>query len=436
MKTSNIKRITVPLYLRILLGMVLGIAAGAIAASIGGESFIQFWVKPWGRIFIKMLQLIAVPLVFVSLVKGVTGLEDIGRFSKIGLKALLIYLVTTISAIAIGLFLVLIIRPGSYVDLAKANEMKQSYRSIVEEKKSVAQSTQELGPLSFLDDIIPDNLVNAASDNSKMLQVIFFAVFFGVAAISIPKEKTKPVLKVFDSLYDIILTMVDYIIRFAPYGVFALMAATVVDYSGSWSIFGALAMYAGTVVLGLLILIFLFYPLLVHLFTKIPTPYFIKSMYPVQLLAFTTSSSAATLPLNMETAEKELGISKEITSFVLPVGTTINMDGTSCYQAIAVVFIAQVMGIHLGWAQMLSIILLTTISSIGTPAIPGGSYVILTMVLSSVGIPAEGLALILGVDRPLDMLRTSVNVTGDATVAAIIDKKNTIKERISVKKAI
>ena len=216
--------------------------------------------------------------------------------------------------------------------------------------------------------------------------------------------------------------MVDYIIRFAPYGVFALMAAMVVENAGSLSIFAALAIYAATVALGLLMLIFIFYPSLVYLFTKISVKKFINAMYPVQLLAFTTSSSAATLPLNMETAEKELGISKEITSFILPVGTTINMDGTSCYQAIAVVFIAQAMGIHLGWVEMISIVLLTTISSIGTPAIPGGSYVILTMVLSSVGIPAEGLALILGVDRPLDMLRTSVNVTGDATVAAIIDK--------------
>lgn len=420
----SIRKISIPLYLRILLGMFLGILAGILAIYWGGESFILFWVKPWGRIFIKLLQLVAVPLVFVSLVKGVTGLEDISRFSKIGIKAIIIYLLTTISAITIGLFLVLTIRPGSFVDSTKVHEMQKSYHQVVEEKKSVAQSTREQGPLSFMEDIIPDNIVNAASNNGKMLQVIFFAIFFGVAAISLPKEKTKTVLKLFDSLYDIILAMVDYIIRFAPYGVFALMAAMVVDNAGSLSIFGALAMYTITVMLGLLMLIFLFYPFLVHLFTSIPVKKFIRNMYPVQLLAFTTSSSAATLPLNIETAERNLGISKEITSFVLPVGTTINMDGTSCYQSIAVVFIAQVMGIHLGLMDILSIVLLTTISSIGTPAIPGGSYVILTMVLSSVGIPAEGLALILGVDRPLDMLRTSVNVTGDATVAGIIDRKN------------
>ena len=405
--------------------MIAGIATGMLFISFGQGEVVQLWIKPWGNIFIRMLQLIAVPLVLVSLIKGVTGIEDIRRFSQIGLKALLIYMSTTVCAILVGLALVLSVKPGNFVDAAVACQMKESYQHVVNEKMSAAESTSEQGPLSFLNDIVPDNLFAASSNNSKMLQVIFFAIFFGIAAISLPKEKTKAVLKVVDSLYDIILKMVDYIIRFAPYGVFALMAALVADNSSNLSIFAALGMYTLTVIAGLLLLIFVFYPSLVHLFTRIQTKHFIRSMYPVQLLAFTTSSSAATLPLNMETTERDLGISKEITSFVLPVGTTINMDGTSCYQAIAVVFIAQVMHIHLGWSELIAIVLLTTISSIGTPAIPGGSYVILTMVLSSVGIPADGLALILGVDRPLDMLRTSVNVTGDATVASIIDKPRT-----------
>lgn len=405
--------------------MIAGIATGMLFISFGQGEVVQLWIKPWGNIFIRMLQLIAVPLVLVSLIKGVTGIEDIRRFSQIGLKALLIYITTTVCAILVGLALVLSVKPGNFVDAAVASQIKESYHNVVNEKMSAAESTSEQGPLSFLNDIVPDNLFAASSNNSKMLQVIFFAIFFGIAAISLPKEKTKAVLKVVDSLYDIILKMVDYIIRFAPYGVFALMAALVADNSSNLSIFAALGMYTLTVIAGLLLLIFVFYPLLIHLFTRIQTKHFIRSMYPVQLLAFTTSSSAATLPLNMETTERDLGISKEITSFVLPVGTTINMDGTSCYQAIAVVFIAQVMHIHLGWSELIAIVLLTTISSIGTPAIPGGSYVILTMVLSSVGIPADGLALILGVDRPLDMLRTSVNVTGDATVASIIDKPRT-----------
>lgn len=416
---------SIPLYIKILVGMIAGIATGMLFISFGQGEVVQLWIKPWGNIFIRMLQLIAVPLVLVSLIKGVTGIEDIRRFSQIGLKALLIYMSTTVCAILVGLALVLSVKPGNFVDAAVASQMKESYQHVVNEKMSAAESTSEQGPLSFLNDIVPDNLFAASSNNSKMLQVIFFAIFFGIAAISLPKEKTKAVLKVVDSLYDIILKMVDYIIRFAPYGVFALMAALVADNSSNLSIFAALGMYTLTVIVGLLLLIFVFYPLLVHLFTRIQIKHFIRSMYPVQLLAFTTSSSAATLPLNMETTERDLGISKEITSFVLPVGTTINMDGTSCYQAIAVVFIAQVMHIHLGWSELIAIVLLTTISSIGTPAIPGGSYVILTMVLSSVGIPADGLALILGVDRPLDMLRTSVNVTGDATVASIIDKPRT-----------
>ena len=405
--------------------MIAGIATGMLFISFGQGEVVQLWIKPWGNIFIRMLQLIAVPLVLVSLIKGVTGIEDIRRFSQIGLKALLIYMSTTVCAILVGLALVLSVKPGNFVDAAVASQMKESYQHVVNEKMSAAESTSEQGPLSFLNDIVPDNLFAASSNNSKMLQVIFFAIFFGIAAISLPKEKTKAVLKVVDSHYDIILKMVDYIIRFAPYGVFALMAALVADNSSNLSIFAALGMYTLTVIAGLLLLIFVFYPLLVHLFTRIQTKHFIRSMYPVQLLAFTTSSSAATLPLNMETTERDLGISKEITSFVLPVGTTINMDGTSCYQAIAVVFIAQVMHIHLGWSELIAIVLLTTISSIGTPAIPGGSYVILTMVLSSVGIPADGLAWILGVGSPLDMLRTSVNVTGDATVASIIDKPRT-----------
>lgn len=416
---------SIPLYIKILVGMIAGIATGMLFISFGQGEVVQLWIKPWGNIFIRMLQLIAVPLVLVSLIKGVTGIEDIRRFSQIGLKALLIYMSTTVCAILVGLTLVLSVKPGNFVDAAVASQIKESYQHVVNEKMSAAESTSEQGPLSFLNDIVPDNLFAASSNNSKMLQVIFFAIFFGIAAISLPKEKTKAVLKVIDSLYDIILKMVDYIIRFAPYGVFALMAALVADNSSNLSIFAALGMYTFTVIAGLLLLIFVFYPLLVHLFTRIQIKHFIRSMYPVQLLAFTTSSSAATLPLNMETTERDLGISKEITSFVLPVGTTINMDGTSCYQAIAVVFIAQVMHIHLGWSELIAIVLLTTISSIGTPAIPGGSYVILTMVLSSVGIPADGLALILGVDRPLDMLRTSVNVTGDATVASIIDKPRT-----------
>jgi len=416
------KLLTLPLYLQILLGMLLGILIGIVALQINGVQFIQHWIRPWGQLFIRLLQLIAVPLVFISLVKGVTGLKDIAKFSRLGGKTVGIYIATTAIAVTLGLGLGLTVKPGNLVDKSQIAHIQEDYEVIVAEKKLAAAQAQGDGPLAFLNDIVPNNITNALSDNSKMLQVIFFAIFFGIAALTIDQEKVKPVIRLFDGLNDIILKMVDYIIRFAPLGVTALMAGLVTDFGGDISIFGALAVYAVTVVGGLLILIFVFYPLLIHFFSKFPAKKFIKAMYPVQLFAFSTSSSAVTLPLTMETVEKELHVSRETSSFVLPVGTTINMDGTSCYQAIAILFIAQVLGIELGLQQLLTVLLMTILSSIGTPAIPGGSYVILTMVLTSVGIPAEGLALILGIDRPLDMLRTAVNVTGDATVAVIVDK--------------
>lgn len=423
MKKKRNSKFSMPLYLQILAGMAAGVVVGLVALRLGGGELVNDWLRPWGRVFIRLLQLIAVPLVFVSLVKGVTGLQDISRLSRLGGRTIVIYLCTTLVAVGIGLGLGLAVQPGSFFSREKAAAMHESYRAVVAEKQAVAEQVKDEGPLKFLDDLIPDNFLRAASDNGRMLQVIFFALLFGVAMLGIGRERAAGLTGLFDSLYDVILRMVDYILLFAPYGVAALMAGLVVDFAGDVSMFSALAVYAGTVVTGMAVLMFAFYPLLVRVFSRVGVRHFIRSMRPVQLLAFSTSSSAATLPVTMETVEKDLGISNEVASFVLPVGTTINMDGTSCYQAIAVLFIAQVTGVELSLAQMLTIILMTVISSIGTPAIPGGSYVILTMVLSSVGIPAEGLALILGIDRPLDMLRTSVNVTGDATVAAIVERQ-------------
>lgn len=418
------KLLALPLYLKILIGMIVGIVIGVVALQFdGGTLFIRNWVRPWGQLFIRLLQLIAIPLVFVSLVKGVTGLKDIATFSRLGIRTILIYIGTTAVAVIIGISLGLIVKPGNLVDRSQLAHIQEEYEVIAAEKKQEAELTQNEGPLNFLNDIVPNNIAQAMTDNSRMLQIIFFAIFFGVAALTVDKEKVKPVFKLFDGLNDIILRMVDYIIRLAPLGVAALMAGLVTDFGGDVSVFSALAVYALTVVFGLFILILFFYPALIHFFSKFPVKRFMKAMYPVQLFAFTTSSSAVTLPLTMETVERDLKVSRETSSFVLPVGTTINMDGTSCYQAIAILFIAQVLGVDLGLQQILIILLMTILSSIGTPAIPGGSYVILTMVLTSVGIPAEGLALILGIDRPLDMLRTSVNVTGDAAVAVIVDQK-------------
>ena len=417
-------KFAVPLYAKILIGMLAGVLIGIAALTFQQTGFVNNWVRPWGQVFIRLLQLIAVPLVFVSLVKGVIGLSDIGKFSRIGIRTIILYLLTTAFAVTVGMSLGLVVRPGQFVDRQTVVSMQENYKSVVEQKKAEADTMKNSGPLSFLEEVVPDNFVAATSDNRKMLQVIFFAVLFGIAALCIERAKIAPVEQLFDSLYHILLKVIDFVIMFAPYGVTALMAGLVIDFSGNLSMFGALAVYAITVVGGLLFLISVFYPTLIYLFTKMKPNFFIKTMYPVQLFAFTTSSSAATLPLNLETTENKLGVSNEVTSFVLPVGATVNMDGTSCYQAIAVLFIAQVIGIDLTLMQLFTILLMTIISSIGTPSIPGGSYVILTMVLASVGIPPEGLALILGIDRPLDMLRTAVNVTGDATVAVIVDTQN------------
>lgn len=418
------KKKRIPLYLQIVIGMIVGVVIGFAANAVDGATFIKHWIQPFGQLFIRLLQLIAVPLVFISLIKGVTGLKDVSKFSRLGVKTIGIYICTTVIAVLLGLSMGLIVKPGNLVERAEVAHLAESYTNTVHEKQIEAEVMQHRGPLNFLNDVVPNNFFQAAGDNSRMLQVIFFALFFAVATLALPRDKVEPVIKLFDSLNDIILRMVDYIIAIAPIGVAALMAGLIADFNGNTSIFSALGVYALTVVAALLILLLGFYPLLVHLFTRIKATHFIRSMYPVQLFGFTTSSSAATLPVTLETVEEQLKVSKEVSSFVLPIGVTINMDGTSCYQTISILFIAQVLGIELSFVQLITIVGMTILSSIGTPGIPGGSYVILTMVLTSVGIPAEGLALILGIDRPLDMLRTSVNVTGDATVAAIVDKNS------------
>jgi len=414
-------KVKIPVYLQILIGMCTGIMVGFIALSLNGQQFIIDWVKPFGQIFVRLLQLVAVPLVFVSLVKGVIGLTDISKFSKLGLKTVLVYIYTTIVAILVGVILVTTIKPGRFFDAGQTIVIEEKFSGTVNTVME-GKSNQD-GPLSFLNEVVSNNIFSSLSDNRRMLQIIFFALLFGVAALSIGGKQIKPVLKLFDSLYSIILKMVEFIIRTAPYGVMALMAGLVVDTSGNLNLFGALAVYGLTVVIGLLFLLLVFYPLLFKLFTRIPIKRFLKEAYPLQLLAFSTSSSSAVIPVTMDVAQNKLGINKDVCSFVIPIGATINMDGTSCFQAISIIFIAQVLGLDLSFGQILIIILMTTLSSIGTPGVPGGSYVVMTMVLTAVGIPAQELALILGIDRPLDMLRTSVNVTGDLVIAAIVEPK-------------
>lgn len=416
------KKHKLPLYLQILIGMVIGIIIGFIGIGTDKEAIINDWIRPFGQLFIKALVLVAVPLVFVTLVKGVADLKDTSTLSRLGGRTIAIYLITTVFAVLVGMGSVLLIKPGNIIGRGLVADIEAEYAQTAHSIQLKQAEVADDGPLSFVEDIVPTNIFQSLSDNSKMLQIIFFAILFGVAILAIPEEKKTPLISLLDALNEAIMQLVKYIITCAPIGVAALMAGLVVDFDGSAEVFAALGAYAANVIVALIFLLGVFYPTLVRLFAGIRPLNFIRKVYPLQLFAFTTSSSAATLPFTYTTAQEKLGISREVTSFVLPIGTTINMDGTSCYQTVATLFIAQALGIDLTISQLLLIIVMTTLSSIGTPAIPGGSYVILAMVLTSVGIPAESLALIIGIDRPLDMLRTSVNVTGDVTVAAIIDK--------------
>jgi Na+/H+-dicarboxylate symporter len=416
-----------PLYAKILLGMVAGIIVGIAAVSFGFGWLIGDWVKPFGVIFLNLLKLVAVPLIFASLVTGVSGLKDVSKLSRIGVKTISIYIITTVLAISIGLVLVNIAKPGKTFPEEKRVEFLKKYAKDVEGQKASVDNLKKDSPLQFLVDIVPENIVKAASENKNMLQVIFFALLFGIALVVVKNQNTELVKSFISGFNDIILKIIDFIMLFAPVGVFALLAALIVDFSGndvsdSLHLFTALGFYALIVISGLLFVALVVYPIFLKFFAGIRFIDFYKTMFPVQLVAFSTSSSAATLPVNMEQVEKGLGVSNEITSFVLPVGVTINMDGTSLYQAVAAVFIAQVFGIDLTLGQQLTIILTATLASIGTAGVPGAGIVMLIIVLNSVGLPVEGLALILAIDRPLDMLRTVLNVTGDAMVATIVAK--------------
>lgn len=411
----------IALHWQILLGMLLGVIVGLIMTSVnGGMEIVQDWIKPFGKIFINSLKLIAIPLILAALIKGVSDLKDISKLSKMGGRTIVIYLITTVIAVSIGLILVNIVQPGNSISETTRTEMVENYSGNTAQYKETAKQQKESGPLQALEDLVPENIFAAATSNRNMLQVIFFAVFFGIGLILIPEEKGKVVKDFFDGFNEVILKMVDLIMLAAPYGVFALLAALVVE-SPSIDLFKALAWYAFTVVLGLAFMIVI-YNLIVFIFTKKRPSFFMKALSPAQLLAFSTSSSAATLPVTMERVTEHLGVEEEVASFVLPIGATINMDGTSLYQAVAAVFIAQAFGMDLTFGTQLGIIATATLASIGSAAVPGAGMVMLVGVLGYAGIPEAGLALIFAVDRPLDMCRTIVNVTGDATVSMVVAK--------------
>lgn len=415
------------LHWQILIGMLCGLLFGFVMTyPEWGRGFVQDWINPFGTIFVKLLKLIAIPLILASLVKGISDLKDISRFRNIGLRTIGIYIVTTIIAITIGLVLVNTLQPGEGISEDTISRLTETYASDsgVTSKIAEASKQKERGPLRFLEDMVPDNAFNALGNNSLMLQVIFFTIFLGISMLLIGEKRAKPLKDFFDALNDVVLKMVDLIMLTAPYAVFALLANVVVS-SGDPDLLVALLKYAGVVVLGLFFMI-VFYALVVAVYTKKNPFWFLKEISPAQLLAFSTSSSAATLPVTMERVEEHIGVDKEVSSFVLPVGATINMDGTSLYQGVAAVFIAQALDFDLSLSGQLTIVLTALLASIGSAAVPGAGMVMLVIVLESIGFPADklaiGLALIFAVDRPLDMCRTIINVTGDATVSMVVAK--------------
>lgn len=415
-----------PLHTKIIIGLILGLVFGLVVIKTDiPNSFTLDYIKPFGTIFINALKMIAVPLVLASLIVGVSNLGDISKLSRIGGKTIGTYLLTTVVAISTGLILVNIFQPGKSLPIETRENLMSLYEGDAGDRLGQAAELQEQSPLQPLVDIVPQNIFDASTDNSAMLQVVFFAIIVGIALLQIPKEKGNPVILFFDGLNDVIIQIVNYIMMMAPYGVFALMASLIVDIAGenpdsAIELLMALLKYSLVVTGGLFLMILVVYPLILISFTKVKYLDFFRAIRPAQLLAFSTSSSSATLPVTMKQVEEELGVSEEVSSFVLPLGATVNMDGTSLYQGVAAVFIAQALGMELSLTQQLMIVLTATLASIGSAGVPGAGLIMLIIVLESIGVPAAGIALIIAPDRILDMFRTVVNVTGDATVCTIV----------------
>ena len=450
------------LHWKIIIGMALGIVWALLSAHFGWSTFTLNWIKPFGDIFLNALKLIALPLVLFSVIGGIIGIGNPQLLGRMGGKTLGLYLVSTVFAVTLGLVLVNVFKPGENEDVknrlqyelwANTNEIAikdgkcfacmeenqalvleveafmatQEISDEIQGKLKTKEETQAGGPLRALVDIVPSNLFDAFVKNS-MLQIIFFAIFFGLASLYIPEKEGKIVKEFIHAINEVFLKMIDFIMLLAPYFVFALMAGALTsiagdDFSAMLAVFEKLIYYCIVVLLGLLAMIFIFYPLLLKLFTKdFNYKEFFKNIAPAQSLAFSTSSSAATLPVTLEVVEENLKVSKKVSSFVLPIGATVNMDGTSLYQAVAAIFLAQFHMIDLSLGQQLTIIATATLASIGSAAVPSAGLVMLMIVLTSVGLNPAWIAIILPVDRLLDMVRTTVNVTGDATIATLVDK--------------
>jgi Na+/H+-dicarboxylate symporter len=413
------------LHWQIIIGLILGLIYGSLAATAGWSQFTSSWIQPFGTIFISLLKLIAVPLVLTSLVNGVASLSDLRKLSRIGGKTIAVYLATTTISVSLGLVIVNTIRPGHQLPPELRDRLQSTYEADASARRGLAEQTKERGPLQLLVDMVPENFFGAASENRNMLQMVFVALLLGVGLIQVPRKRVQIVLDFFSGLNEVIIRLVDLIMLMAPVGVFSLIAATITRISadniaGIFELLGALGFYCFAVILGLIIQTVVTYPVLLRLMSPMPLMTFYRGMAPAQLVAFSTSSSGATLPVTMERCREKLGVSEEVTSFVLPLGATINMDGTALYQAVAAVFIAQSLGMELTLSAQLTIVLTAVLASIGTAAVPSAGIIMLVIILEAIGVPSAGVALILGVDRILDMMRTVTNVTGDGAVAVVV----------------
>lgn len=423
--------------------MALGLAFGMLCIQFPSMSgFTIDYIKPIGTIFIRGLKMIAVPLVLASLIIGVANIGDISKLTRMGGKTLLIFIVTTVIAITIGLSVVAIVKPGHKLPEETRTNLMELYNSNAEGKIGFAEQVKSRGPLQPLVDMVPDNIFMATTSNSAMLQVVFFAIIIGIALLKVPKEKSAPVIAFFDGLNDVIVKVVEFIMYIAPYGVFGLIASLMIEIAGddptkAWELLYALLWYSMTVIGGMMIMMLAIYPLLLKFFTDVNIADFFKGMRPAMLLGFSTSSSTATLPVTMDRVEKHLGVSEEVSSFVLPLGATINMNGTSLYQGVSAIFIAQALGLDLSLSSQLMIVLTATLAAVGTAGVPGAGLVMLVIVLEAVGIPAAGIALIMAPERILDMIRTMVNISGDAAVSVVVAStegaidKEIIKEHVN-----
>ncbi|MCY3555018.1 MAG: dicarboxylate/amino acid:cation symporter [Gemmatimonadetes bacterium] len=415
-----------PLHWKIIIGMILGLFYGILSAAMGWSRFTEDWITPFGDIFLNLLKVIAVPLVLGSLIMGVASLSDVRKLSRIGGRTIAIYILTTTVSVTIGLVMVNLLEPGTGVPQALQEQLQAAYQTDAESDMERADTARERGPLQVFVDMTPDNIFGALSNNGRMLQVVFFSLLFGIALVLIPSDKSKPLVDFFSGLTSVIIQIVNMIMVVAPIGVFALIAKTINqvardDLSAVGELLGALGFYCLVVLVGLLIHGIITYPVMLKIFSNMKIGRFFRGIAPAQLLAFSSSSSGATLPVTMDVSQRNLGVSKEVSSFVLPLGATINMDGTALYQAVAAVFIAQALGLGLDMTAQLQIVLTAVLASIGTAAVPGAGIIMLIIILETIGVPAAGIALILGVDRILDMCRTAVNVTGDAAVATSVD---------------